>query len=349
MKRASFVAREFRPARWALGPHLQTLAARLLRPEPEAPLRRERIATPDDDFLDLDWGNDPGPGAPIVLVIHGLEGSALRRYVRNACSELEQRGLWPVAMNLRGCSGEPNRALEFYHSGKTDDPAFVLGLIRARHPDRRLGGLGFSLGGNMLLKLMGERSDGGLGLVQAAAAMSVPYDLAAGARHLEGTAMGHAYAAYFLRSLKSKVDLKADRLAGVLDLQAASRAGTIWEFDDHVTAPLHGFGTAAAYYEESSSVRYLGGIATPTLLLHAVDDPFLPPDSIPRREAEQNASLSLALQSRGGHVGFLEGSPWRPSFWADEEAARFLAGALLPGGDRRAAFAFRATLRPRGE
>ena len=330
----TFVARDFRPALWAPGPHAQTLLARVLRPAEWPPARRERLLTPDDDFLDLDWGVDPGPGSPIVLVIHGLEGSARRRYVRNACRELERSGLWPVALNLRGCSGEPNRALHFYHSGKTDDPAFVLATLRERHPGRKIGALGFSLGGNMLLKLMGERDDGGLGLLDAAVAMSVPYDLAAGCALLERSPMGRAYSAYFLRSLKGKVLLKRDRLGRVLDLEGAAAARTIWEFDDRVTAPLHGFESAAAYYEESSSVRYLSGIDTPTFLLHAVDDPFLPPDSIPHRETEANPVLVLALERCGGHVGFLEGTPWDPSFWAEEEAARFLADHLLSESGR---------------
>ncbi|HUF76731.1 MAG TPA: alpha/beta fold hydrolase [Longimicrobiales bacterium] len=328
----TFAAREFRPARWARGPHTQTLAARVLRPADSRALHRERMTTPDDDFLDLDWGTDPGPGSPIVLVIHGLEGSARRRYMRNACRELERAGLWPVALNLRGCSGESNRALHFYHSGKTDDPAFVLDTIRERYPDRLVGALGFSLGGNVLLKLLGERGDGGMGLVDAAVAMSVPYDLAAGCALLERSTMGRAYATYFLRSLKSKVELKRDRLARVVDVEAGAAARTIWEFDDRVTAPLHGFQNAAAYYEACSSVRYLAGISTPTLLLHAMDDPFLPAEAVPRQQAERNPALHLALEARGGHVGFLEGTPWRPSFWGDEEAARFLEFRLLNVG-----------------
>jgi predicted alpha/beta-fold hydrolase len=302
----------------------------VLRPAEGPALRRERLETPDGDFVDLDWGDAPGPSAAVVLVIHGLEGSARRRYMRNAIRELERAGLWPVALNLRGCSGESNRALHFYHSGKTDDLAHVLEAIRKRHPDRKVGALGFSLGGNMLLKLLGERADGGLGIVDAAVATSVPYDLAAGCALLERTAMGKAYAGYFLRSLKAKVELKHARLGGVIDLAKAARARTIWEFDDAVTAPLHGFASAAAYYAECSSARYLGGVATPTLMLHAVDDPFLPADAIPCREAEQNPALHLVLQRSGGHVGFLEGTPWRPVFWADEEAPRFLSGQLQP-------------------
>jgi predicted alpha/beta-fold hydrolase len=302
--------------------------ARALRSADGPPLRRERLATPDDDFLDLDWGPDPGDGAPIVLVLHGLEGSARRGYVRSVCRELLRGGVQPVALNLRGCSGEANRALCYYHSGKTDDPAFVLETLRARYPDRPLGALGFSLGGNMLIKMMGERSDGGTALLDAAVAVSVPYDLAAGSALLEQSVMGRAYASYFLRSLKNKIRWKEARLRATLDVDAGIAARTIWEFDEHVTAPLHGFVGAADYYERSSSVRYLRAVRVPTLMLHAEDDPFLPPTSIPREEAEANATVQLVLHQSGGHVGFLEGTPWRPRFWADEEAARFLATRL---------------------
>lgn len=328
MDALTFRPRGFRPARWAIGRHAQTLGARLLR-SPESPyVRRERLHTPDDDFLDIEWTADPGDDAPVVLVMHGLEGSARRRYMRNMCRELVRAGMHVAALNFRGCSGEPNRLPHYYHSGKTDDPDFVLRTLRERYPDRRIAALGFSLGGNVLLKLLGERSDGGRGLVDAAVVISVPYDLAAGCALLERSLMGRFYTAYFMRSLQGKLRLKDGTLGEVLDLDAAMAARTIREFDDRVTAPLHGFQSAADYYEQSSSVRFLHGVGVPTLLLHAVDDPFLPPDFIPRREAEMNDLLLLALESRGGHVGFLEGSPRRPSFWAEEEGARFLARAL---------------------
>jgi len=327
----NFRPRTFRPARWAPGPHLQTLGARLLRPSEGPLVERERLWTPDGDFLDLDWAPDTVEGAPIVLVLHGLEGSAQRRYIRNVARELVRAGVRPVALNFRGCSGEPNLAPHFYHSGKTDDPELVLRILRERHPGRHIGALGFSLGGNVLLKLLGDRADGGRGLVDAAAVISVPYDLAAGCSLLERSAMGRFYTSYFLRSLQAKVRLKNGMLAEFLDLNAARMARTIREFDDLVTAPLHGFESAAAYYAESSSVRYLEGVGVPTLLLHAEDDPFLPPDFIPRKQAEGSPLLHLALQSRGGHVGFLEGTPSRPSFWAEEESARFLGEYLRNG------------------
>jgi len=328
-----FEPRPFRPADWAAGPHAQTLFARVLRSGVGPHFQRERLDTPDDDFLDLDWGPEPrrpdrGGEAPIVLVIHGLEGSAGRRYVRNVCRELLAHGIRPAALNLRGCSGEPNRALVYYHSGKSEDPAFVLAALRERFPGRRFGAIGFSLGGNMLLKMMGERADGGTGLLDAAVAMSVPYDLAAGSKMLEQSFMGRAYAGYFLRSLQKKIGWKAERLGAALDVASGLAARTIWEFDERVTAPLNGFASAEDYYAKASSSRFLAGVRVPTLMLHATDDPFLPPTSIPVAETARNPALQLVLHERGGHVGFLEGRPWKPAFWGDEESARFLAERL---------------------
>jgi predicted alpha/beta-fold hydrolase len=257
--------------------------------------------------------------------MHGLEGSSTRGYVRNVCRELQIRGIRTVALNFRGCSGEPNRRESFYHSGATADPAFVLERIRESHPDRTVGAVGFSLGGNILLKLMGERQDGGRALVDAAVAMSVPYDLSAGCSLLEQSAMGRAYASYFLRSLKRKVRSKESRLSARLDLGRVYRASTLRTFDDLLTAPVHGFSDAEEYYAACSSTRFLEGVRVPTLLLHAEDDPFLPRACIPRKEATSNRALNLLLHSGGGHVGFLEGPLWRPRFWADERTADFLA------------------------
>jgi len=325
----------FRAPRWARGPHAQTLLARVLRPAPDRAFRRERFETPDGDFLDVDWGPEPGPGAPIVLVLHGLEGSSKRRYVRNLARELSAHGLWPVAMNFRGCSGEPNRTPRFYHSGETGDPAWLLERLRLLHPDRSVGAVGFSLGGNVLLKMLGEGARGGRRLVDAAVAISVPYDLAAGCTLLERSLMGRLYSEYFLRSLRRKLSAKAGRLASEVDLTAAARVATIREFDDRVTAPLSGFRDAEEYYAECSSNRFLPGIRVPTLLLHAVDDPFLPAEAIPRSEAEANPAIELALRSTGGHVGFVRGSPRRPVFWAEETAASFLGRALRLPEDAR--------------
>jgi hypothetical protein len=294
-------------------------------------MTRERWETADGDFLDVDLGPDPSPDAPVCLVLHGLEGSSQRRYVLLACARLLARGVRPVALSFRGCSGEPNRLPRWYHSGETGDPLFVLERLRALHPRRPLGALGFSLGGNALLKLLGERADGGRAVVVAAAAVSVPYDLALGAATLEASFMGRCYARFFLKSLRSKVRSKARALADLLDVQAALAARTIREFDDAVTAPIHGFENAAQYYGASSSSAYLAGIGVPTLLVHGLDDPFLPGEAVPRATIAKNPDLVGLITSRGGHVGFMGGTPWSPHFWAEETAAQFLAVALRAG------------------
>lgn len=323
-----FEPRSFRPAPWAPGPHMQTLGARVFRSPRLPPMERARWELPDGDFLDLDFGPDPGPESPIALVLHGLEGSSRRRYVLSACRELLRVGVRPVAMNFRGCSGEPNRRARMYHSGETEDATFVLGRLRNEHPRRKVGAWGFSLGGNVLLKLLGERTDGGAALVDAAVAMSVPFDLAAGGVHLERTRMGRLYTAYFLRSLRKKVRAKVDVLRPHVDVSAALRARTLREFDDAATAPLHGFRDAEHYYDQCSGVRYLSGVRVPTLALQSLDDPFLPPGTVPVAALDENPSFTTLLTERGGHVGFLEGSPRRPILWGEETAASFLAEAI---------------------
>jgi len=289
---------------------------------------RERWELPDGDFLDLDLAPDPVPLAPLALVLHGLEGSSRRRYVRSACRELWARGVRPIAMNFRGCGGEMNRHARLYHSGETGDPSWVLSELRTRVPGRRIGAFGFSLGGNVLLKLLGEREDGGQGLLDGAVAMSVPMDLSAGSAVLEETRMGRAYTRYFLRSLKRKVLAKRALLETVVDVDATLVSRTLREFDEAATARLHGFEGASDYYRRCSSAPFVSGIRVPTLLLHSLDDPFLPSASLPRDALVANPSVTLSLHERGGHVGFLEGPPWAPRFWGDEEGARFLAETL---------------------
>jgi hypothetical protein len=216
-----------------------------------------------------------------------------------------------------------------YHSGGTEDVVFVLEELRRRWPHRRMGALGFSLGGNVLLKLMGEREDGGTGLLAAAVGISVPYDLAAGSVYMEQGLMGLFYTRYFLRSLKAKVWAKKELLEPILDLGKVLGARTLVAFDDHATGPLHGFADAADYYSRASSKQFLEGIRVPTLLFHAGNDPFLPPRAIPLDLVEANPWLVPAFARRGGHVGFVAGAfPGVPSFWTEIEGTRFLEQIL---------------------
>jgi len=301
-----------------------------MRPVYDVPLRRERWDTPDGDFLDLDFGPDPDETAPLILLLHGLEGFSERPYMLHAMGVLGERGLASVGLNFRGCSGEPNRLSRLYHSGETGDPSFVLETLRSRWPDRPLGALGFSLGGNVLLKLLGEREDGGTGLLEASAAVSVPYDLSSGVAHLEGSAVGRFYARYFLTSLMKKVQAKEEMLAPLLDLEAVYASSNLSQFDDVATAPLHGFSGAHDYYRKASSKQFLEGIRVPTLLIHAGNDPFLPQRAIPTAIMERNPSLHPLISGGGGHVGFLSGFvPGRPRFWAEDRLADFFSRELL--------------------
>ncbi len=330
----------FRPAWWLPGPHAQTIGARLLRSRAgETRLQRERLELPDGDFLDLDFaGGDPR--SPLVVVLHGLEGSARSRYALEMYRALQARDIQAVGLNFRSCSGELNRVPRLYHSGDTGDLAWVLQLLAQRFPGRPIGAAGFSLGGNVLLKYLGEpgphrpspslgdsRPVVGRGVVRAAAAVSAPFDLAAGARHLE-VGFSRLYRRYLVTKLKRKTRVKAALLRGRVSMEQVRSARTFVEFDDAATAPLHGFADAADYYARSSCGQYLPAIRVPTLLIHSADDPFLPASAIPREAVAGNPLLSADFTEYGGHVGFVSGRPWAPVFWAEERAAAFLAEHL---------------------
>jgi predicted alpha/beta-fold hydrolase len=317
----------FHPAWWLPGPHAQTLGARWLRPRTgESALRRERVRLPDGDFLDLDFSDDD-PRLPLVVVLHGLEGSARSTYALEMYRTLRAREIHAVGLNFRSCSGDLNQTPRLYHSGETGDLAHVLGLLRDRFPGRPIGAVGFSLGGNVLLKYLGEA--GKAAGTAAAVAVSVPFNLAAGAVQLE-RGFARAYRRYLVRKLQRKTRAKAAMLRHYVSLERALGARTFEEFDDAATAPLHGFVNAQDYYAKSSSAGYLAAIRVPTLLIHSADDPFLPAGAIPRAAVAANAMLRAEFTESGGHVGFVAGPPWAPVFWAERRAAEFLAEVLTP-------------------
>jgi predicted alpha/beta-fold hydrolase len=330
MVRGPFKPTAFAPAWWLRGRHRQTIGGRYLRPRRGVALRRRRIETPDGDFLDLDFADALlPPETPLVLVLHGLEGSARSGYAVETYRRLRAAGIAAVGLNFRSCGGEPNLAPRLYHSGETGDVGHVIESLVREFPGRPLAAIGFSLGGNVLLKYLGEQ--GAAAPLRAAAAISVPFDLAAGARALE-KGMGRIYTRTLLWPMQRKVAHRAAQLRPLVDVEAGLAAASFWQFDDAITAPLHGFADASDYYARSSCSQFLPDIRVPTRLLHARDDPFMPVDEVPQ-SAVGNPLLAVTLSERGGHVGFINGAlPWRPRFWAEAEAVRFVAWQLASLG-----------------
>ncbi len=293
-------ARPFRPPWWLRNPHLQTLAASVLRPLPRIDLGRERLLLPDGDSLELDWTRFI-PGAPFVIVLHGLEGSARSRYAAGILKALSGRGFNAVLMYFRGCGGVPNRYARGYHAGETEDLTHVVRTLRQRYPGQCFGAVGYSLGGNVLLKWLGET--GADNPLDAAVAVSVPFRLADAARRIDH-GFSKIYQRYLLRKLEASIARK--QLSGDFPELGprGRRFASLRDFDDAVTAPLHGFNGVDDYYARSSSIGFLNGIARPTLLIHALDDPFMYPETAPTPD-ELPPAVRLELSPQGGHVGFV--------------------------------------------
>jgi predicted alpha/beta-fold hydrolase len=309
----------FRPAWWLPGPHLQTLYPSLFRRRRLPPLTRERLELPDGDFLDLEWtGKTAGS---VVLVLHGLEGSLESHYTGGMLGVLAQQGYNACMMYLRGCSGEPNRLPYSYHSGKTDDLDFVVRVIQDRLPEKALAITGFSLGGNILLKWLGEQ--GASAGIRTAVAISVPFDLNQAALRLE-----HGWSRIYQHHLVKKLHGSARRKARIHQLpwpaERISELNTFRRFDNEITAPLNGFRDVDDYYTCASSKQYLKSIQVPTLLIQARDDPFLPATALPQDD-DLSPTVTLELSNHGGHVGFVSGrNPVRPQYWLEQRIIRHL-------------------------
>jgi uncharacterized protein len=330
----------YTPAWWVPGAHLRTLWGKLVRRAPRVVTRVERWTTPDGDEIELRRLDAPTgvADAPRLLLLHGLEGTIASLYLRGTLAEARARGWAADALIFRTCNGEMNRARRMYHSGETTDLDFVVRRLTAANPVQPLAIAGFSLGGNVLLKWLGERGDDAPPQLVGAAAISVPFDLERGSRHIE-RGFARVYGRHFLRTLRTKARAKLDVFPGLFDPAALDRARTLFDFDDAVTAPVHGFRSASDYYSRSSSINFLASIRKPTLLLSARDDPFLPPEVLDEvAEVARNTSyLRVEFHELGGHVGFVSGrNPFRPHYYAEWRVLDFLAGLVrCPARDRR--------------
>jgi predicted alpha/beta-fold hydrolase len=314
-----------------------TVFASLARVYPRPRARRERWELPDGDFLDVDRyapaaARNPAPDPPVLVVLHGLEGSSRAPYVRGLAAVALARGLAVLAVNFRGCSGEPNRLARFYHSGDTGDLDHVVARLVRERPGRPVVLCGFSLGGNVVVKYVGERGETLPPEVRAAAGISVPFDLARSARALDSPGFWNAvYRERFLRRLRTKALAKARRFPEAFDVEAVRGARTFAAFDGAVTARLHGFASAEDYWTRCSSGPFLAGVRRPLLALASLDDPIVPGDTIPVELARRNPHVRIEATEAGGHVAFVSGWPFWPSFWAERRAVDFLVESLARG------------------
>jgi uncharacterized protein len=309
-----FPARPYASPLWLPGGHAQTIYAAIAAPRPQVVYRRERWDTPDGDFIDLDW-SDAGPdggilGAektPLVALFHGLEGNSQSHYAVALMAALQKTGSRGVVIHFRGCSGELNRLPRAYHSGDSAEIDWILRRLRQRHSAAPLHAVGVSLGGNALLKWLGERREDAAGILRAAVAVSAPVDLMAA-----GDALGHGfnllYARHFLATMKRKSLIKLARFPRLFDGEKLRAANTLRAFDDLVTAPLHGFRNTDDYWTRASSKPLLRDIAVPTLLINARNDPFLPQAALPLTH-EVSGTVTIEFPEQGGHAGFVAGAP----------------------------------------
>ncbi|MBM3356875.1 MAG: hydrolase [Betaproteobacteria bacterium] len=301
----------YRAPAWLPGGHAQTIYPALAVPRPPVRYRRERWDTPDGDFIDLDWLETEVQGskfkvqgeAPLVVLFHGLEGSSRSHYALALMSEVGKAGWRGCVAHFRGCGGEPNRMPRAYHSGDSDEADWILRRLRQRNAT--LYAAGVSLGGNVLLKWLGERGESARDTLDRAAAVSAPVDLSAAGAALEH-GFSLVYARHFLRSLKRKALDKLSRHPGLYDAARVRAACTLRDFDDVVTAPLHGFRDAADYWARASAKPLLPRIAVPTLIVNARNDPFLPAHVLPRAQDAAEA-VELEFPENGGHAGFVNG------------------------------------------
>ena len=326
-------ASPFRPAWWLRNAHAQTMFSALFRNPPALDRERERLSLPDGDWVWLDWLLPPGwdaEGKPLIIAVHGLSGSSDSHYVLGLQAQLRARGWGSVALNCRGASGGPNHLPRAYHAGSSDDIRAVIDRVAERYPGRKLAVVGYSLGGNMTLKLMAELGDDPRLL--GAVAVSVPLLLPLCAERMD-RGVSRLYRKRLLDELmrgwqtKHEQFVAAGRAEAELLRQHLAHAPfrSFWEFDDKLMAPLHGYADVHDYYARCSSRQFLREIRRPTLVIHAEDDPFMSPGVIPTA-AELSAAVHFELSPRGGHVGFIDGgTPRAPEYYLERRIPEFIA------------------------
>jgi hypothetical protein len=313
------------PSWWVSGGHLQTIIPALFRKVMASPYTRERIATPDGDFLDCDWlyATSSIPSQKLVIISHGLESNSHRPNVVGMARAASLCGFDALAWNFRGCSGEPNRLPRAYHSGATEDLHTVLEHAATKYDEIYL--VGFSLGGNLTLKYLGEQSEALSCKVKKAVVFSVPCDLAASSKQISRVS-NRLYERRFLNSLRQKIEQKATLFPNDISLEPylKKRIKTLRDFDEHYTAPLHGFQSADDYYAKCSAKQFISRITIPTLIINAKNDVFLAPSCYPFDEAQSSDVVFLETPKSGGHLGFITEETAHGLYWSEMRALGFI-------------------------
>ncbi|WP_339770283.1 hydrolase [uncultured Paraglaciecola sp.] len=321
----------FTPPWWAKNRHIQTIWPRFFQRRLNVHWQKERLILPDGDFVNLAWSGerkDIEQSKGLVVIFHGLEGSNKSHYANDMTANLVTQGYVVVLMHFRGCGGEHNSLPRAYHSGETQDAWYLLNWLAELYPGVPKVAMGFSLGANMLLKLLGERPK--QTILRGGIAISPPFKLAECSLSIN-QGMSRMYQSYLLKSMVNNLVDKmrtidySDHLE--IDDVKARKIKTFKEFDDHVTAPLHGFDSADDYYEKCSAINFLPTIATPTLIIHAKDDPFMNESVLPKT-TNLASVVRLELSDRGGHVGFMQGTPWQPIIWLHERVNQYFQEIL---------------------
>jgi predicted alpha/beta-fold hydrolase len=313
----------YSPPAILFNPHLETIYPALLRKVNLRPYDRERILTPDNDFLDLDWLRQGS--IRLIIISHGLEGNTSRAYIRGMAKTFFNSGYDVLTWNYRGCSNEVNRNLRFYHSGATDDLDVVVRHANKTNTYTEISLIGFSLGGNLTLKYLGEKGKQLSIYVKKAVAFSAPMDLHSSCLKIS-LPSNWIYSNRFLRSLKKKV-IQKSKMLPALNSKGIESITTLMEFDDKFTAPIHGFKNALDYYTQNSSIHFIKTIGIPTLIISAKNDPFLGKECFPDTHAIQNVNLRIEYPNFGGHVGFALFNQ-NGLYWSELKALDFIQSKI---------------------
>ncbi|WP_338411846.1 MULTISPECIES: hydrolase [Pseudoalteromonas] len=319
---------KFKPAWWMTNRHVQTIMPRFFRPFHHTRYQLEQLDTPDGDFIELAWSLPHNETAPLAVVLHGLEGNINSFYAKGMMKALKKQGFAVVLMHFRNCSTEVNRLPRAYHSGDTADLGFFINHLKQLYPNRPLVAVGFSLGGNVLAKYLGEQQQ--QCPLSAAALVSAPYDLSASSDVIRKS-LGKIYQKYLLDRMKKSMQRKLPQIEKQISLtpEQLMKIDDLLEFDNQLTAPLHGFENAHDYYRQASAMPYLKHIAVPTLIIHAKDDPMLSIKAVPSRQ-DVSEHVTLRISEKGGHVGFISGkNPFKPVFWLEQAVPRYFGQYVL--------------------